>query len=434
MAATFGPAVEGFKYLKPRLSNGIYYDTEKPERTLGTKDLAEAIVAYEKGRAKIPAERGDIKNKEAFAFWIENHGLDKATKKLWQSAWDIYCADKLDGLLVSKVDVKHIIFIQNRAAKHVSTTTGKVIGVPRRQQIETMLSSYFTAQTKMPTRYRDDNPVAQLGTLRTKKADSGAVGIHEVLSKEQVELLVSKVDIPVRGRFADVLCAKQMVLLIYVLAYGGMRLGEALALHVDDLLEDGNFGEWRIEKQVDRSRDKDNPLTWLKQRKGEEGEIGSKVRYVPIMTAELRQRLDDYIAEGLAEGWLKPGGILFPTENGKPRLVTGTDRRFSRVRDAAGLTKANGRRKNTVLHHLRHTFASWLLESGEYSVEEIAGLIGDTIETCRKRYAHLATRKLTNAKAVRAMAIRHGLDTPTAPVAPAASNVVHVAFGKQEVA
>lgn len=430
MSATFGPAQPGRMYLKQRLPDGNWYISRKPERSLGTKDLDEAIRRYDKEMGKVPPKRGDIRNAEAFAFWIANAGLDPATRDLWQGVWDIYCARFLAGKLVSEVTVEHIIRIKNAAEEHISTTTGRKVGASRVSQVTTMLSSYFTSQTKMPTRYRDDNPVSHLGNLRPKAAISKAVGVHEVLTKEQVGLLVSKIDLPLRARWSDQLYAKQMVLLIYVLAYGGMRVGEALALHVDDLLEDGNHGEWRIEKQVDRKRDKDNPTTWVKTPKNEKGgSIGDRVRFVPIMNAELRARLDDYIEEGIEGKWLKPGGILFPTSEGKPRLVTGVDKRFAKIRDDAGLNVENGRRKNTVIHHLRHTFASWLLESGEYSVEEIAGLIGDSIAVCRERYAHLADRRLTNAKAVRAMAIRHG-EVAVEPEAPAASNVIHVAFGK----
>lgn len=434
MAATFGPAQPGRLFLKQRLPAGNWYITRKPERSLKTADLLEAERRYDKEMGKIPPKRGDIRNAEAFKFWIANNGLDPSTQDLWQGVWDGYCADKLGGLLVSEVTVDHIIEIKNRAETHISRTTGKLLGPSRVSQVTTVLSSYFNSQTKMPTRYRDDNPVSHLGKLRPKGAISKAVGVHEVLSREQVDLLVSKVDLPLRARWSDKLFAKQMVLLIYVLAFGGMRIGEALALHISDLLEDGNHGEWRVEKQVDRKRDKDNPTTWVKTPKNEkEGAIGDRVRHVPIMTAELRLRINDYIEEGLEGGWLKPGGLLFVTETGKPRLVTGVDKRFAKIRDAAGLTVENGRRKNTVIHHLRHTFCSWLLESGEYSVEEIAGLIGDSIEVCRARYAHLANRKLVNAKAVRAMAIRHGehVEPAPAPVAPAADNVIHVAFGRQ---
>jgi integrase len=428
MSATFGPAVPGRMYLKPRLKSGVYYNTKKPERTLGTTDLEEAIREYDKSMAKIPPKRGDIRNKEAFAFWIKNAGLGETTQELWQGVWGTYCARFLDGLLVSQVDVEKIIEIKNAAEAHVSVKTGRLVGPSRVSQVTTMLSSYFTSQTKLPTRYRDTNPVADLGNLRPARAKSKPVTVHEVLSKEQVELLVASVQLPKRARPMDVLLAKQMRLLIYVLAYGGMRIGEALALTLDDLVEDGNHGEWRIEKQVNRHRDLDRPSSWFVEVKtekdSEEGTVGATVRFVPVMTPELRGLIDAYIAEGLEERWLRPGGLLFPTPKGTPRLVTSVDERFKAVREIAGLTVEHGRRKNTVIHHLRHTFASWLLESGEYSIEGIALLIGDSLQVCIDRYAHLSNRKLTNAKAVRAMAIRHGVEEPVAPLTPAASNVI----------
>jgi|SRR5262245_12348729 len=429
MSATFFPATDPQRpYLKARVKGGTYYVTRKPKPySLGTKDLKEAQAEYDRTIGKERPTRGDIRCQEAWDAWIVSHKLRPNSRSNYQSAWDLYCKHIIGGELVSKVTVEQIIRILTEAANGISAKTGKPVGESRQTGIYVALSAFFTSMTKEPTRYRDDSPVKKIGHHKPDSPISKAVKPDEVLSLEQVDALVAAC-VPPTQRWRDILFAKQMALLIYILAFGGMRIGEALGLMLTDLIEDGNFGEWRIEKQVTRRtrRDKavpnpenENPNTWHGPLKNEEGEVGDRLRFVPIMTAEVRRRVDAYIAEGLEGGWLKPGGLLFPTTTGKPRLVSGVDERFKPIREAVGLTKAQGRRKDTVIHHFRHTFASWLLESGAYSVEEIAGLIGDTIKTTVDRYAHLANRTFRNAKAVNAMAVRHGLQPE-----PVADNVI----------
>jgi integrase len=417
MSATFHPAPDATRpFLKPRIIGGTFYNTKKPERSLGTKDLKEAQVLYDRLIGRKPPKRGNIRNAEAFDHFLKTHKMSPATHPLYEGIWRLYCG-RLHGMFVSKVEPEHIIEVLEGARNNVSATTGRPLSEDRLNHIYVGLSAYFTAVSKEPTRYRDDNPVTKIGPYRPDTTVSGSVGVEEVLSLEEVRRLAATAALPLGTRPSEVLFARQMEVLIWVLAYSGMRLGEALALQQGDLRPpsaSARFGEWKIERQVALERDNNDPTSWFATLKGQEGTIGSKLRFVPIMNAELRERLDSYIAEGLEAGWLKPGGLIFPTSLGRPRTVGSVGHKLREIKRRAGFER------KLVAHHLRHTFVSWLLESGQVKIDRIALMVGHSVEVCRVRYAHLGDRSAVNEAMINAMAARHGEPAPApTPVAPA---------------
>ena len=90
-----------------------------------------------------------------------------------------------------------------------------------------------------------------------------------------------------------------------------------------------------------------------------------------------------------------PAGLVFPARNGK-KIVQASDT-FNRAVDKLGLNEGiTDRRQRVTFHTLRHTFASWLVESGTdiYTVQE---LLGHSDLKLTARYAHIGENSLRAA-------------------------------------
>ena len=91
----------------------------------------------------------------------------------------------------------------------------------------------------------------------------------------------------------------------------------------------------------------------------------------------------------------KPSELVFPSRNGK-RIVQISDS-FNRSVDKLGLNNGIAdRRQRVTFHTLRHTFASWLVESGTdiYTVKE---LLGHSDLKLTARYAHVGENAMRSA-------------------------------------
>lgn len=78
-------------------------------------------------------------------------------------------------------------------------------------------------------------------------------------------------------------------------------------------------------------------------------------------------------------------GLVFPTATGGAL----SDRNYARRAFAPALEKAKLAGLGATLHDLRHTYASWVIQSG-VPLERIAELLGHSSVTTTKIYAHLA--------------------------------------------
>lgn len=96
---------------------------------------------------------------------------------------------------------------------------------------------------------------------------------------------------------------------------------------------------------------------------------------------DVMQILQGYVTES--------GSILFP-KRGTVEQMTSTSSTFSRVVQSLGLSPSNGdRRFSVTFHTLRHTFASWLAQSGKVSLLELKLLMRHESLSMTQRYAHL---------------------------------------------
>ncbi|KHK04042.1 Integrase [Desulfovibrio sp. TomC] len=84
-----------------------------------------------------------------------------------------------------------------------------------------------------------------------------------------------------------------------------------------------------------------------------------------------------------------PGEHVFQSENGGP-ILHGISETFDRVVDELGFNKGLTDPKRRVrFHTIRHTFASWLAQSGQVTLYELMGLMRHKRIEMTIRYAHL---------------------------------------------
>ena len=130
-----------------------------------------------------------------------------------------------------------------------------------------------------------------------------------------------------------------------------------------------------------RIEDIDSARMVIRVRRGK----GQKDRYV---------MLSPRLLEVLRAYWkaARPGDFLFPGAAPDRPLTTGSVRKVcSRARRAAGLGK------QVTVHTLRHSFATYLLESGT-DLRTIQVLLGHHSFSTTARYVHVATASLPSTR------------------------------------
>lgn len=88
-----------------------------------------------------------------------------------------------------------------------------------------------------------------------------------------------------------------------------------------------------------------------------------------------------------------PGEHVFQARGGGP-ISWGTSETFDRAVEKIGLNKGvTDRRYKVIFHTLRHTFASWLAQSGKVTLQELKELMRHERIEMTLRYAHLIPGK-----------------------------------------
>ncbi|MEG0259124.1 MAG: site-specific integrase, partial [Lysinibacillus sp.] len=164
--------------------------------------------------------------------------------------------------------------------------------------------------------------------------------------------------------------------LFHLLAYSGMRKGEALALTWDDL----NFttNDLRINKAL--SRGKDNRLYVKSTKTGVARMIKMEPKTMAILKEWKKKQKQDYLMLGF--NTMQPKQLVFSNECNEYLQPTKTRKWIVHVQNKYNLG-------TITTHGLRHTHCSLLFEAG-VSLKEVQDRLGHSdIQTTMNIYAHV---------------------------------------------
>ncbi|SHK42382.1 tyrosine-type recombinase/integrase [Desulforamulus aeronauticus] len=160
--------------------------------------------------------------------------------------------------------------------------------------------------------------------------------------------------------------------IILILLVTGMRLGEVLGLKWKDVNFTKNAITIQRSVNIRKRTVKDEPKTM------------NSLRTI-ILDQETMNLLKEIKGTKKVQTISINNSLIFQ-ENGKPISSSAVRNTFNRMLNKSGLPHMR-------VHDLRHTAVSIMLDSG-YTLAEVAYLIGDTIETITRTYAHLIRKGL----------------------------------------
>ena len=167
--------------------------------------------------------------------------------------------------------------------------------------------------------------------------------------------------------------------LFNLLAYTGMRKGEALALTWKDI--DFKKNEVRINKAI--SRGKDNKLYVKTTKTGIARTIKIDGKTISILKSWKKQQRDEYLELGF--NTLQPQQLVFSNETNEFLQPTKTRKWLEYVLNKYKLPKI-------TTHGFRHTHCSLLFEAG-VSIKEVQDRLGHSdVQTTLNIYAHVSEK------------------------------------------
>jgi len=114
----------------------------------------------------------------------------------------------------------------------------------------------------------------------------------------------------------------------------------------------------------------------------------NKKNRIAFMTSAVKEVLSQMVRRNNDD-------LVFPHPHGKK--YTEISRSFERVVKELHLNEGvTDRRQKVVFHTLRHTYASWLVESG-VDLYTVKTLLGHSTLAMTERYSHLGNNTLQNA-------------------------------------
>jgi integrase len=272
--------------------------------------------------------------------WITQRELKKATRDDYLAIWQLHISPhigqvRLQDLTPDKVRTWHASRLQAGAGNHSVAYAYRILKAVCNTAIREQAISY--------------NPCQLVGASKPKSDR------REPLKGEQVLALSNAV-------------SPRYKALVLFLALTGLRIGEATALTVADLVLDGENPSVTVRRRVKPNRsgggfDFDTPKT----------KAGLRTIQIPKYLVPI---LQEHIAEYVAEN---SGALVFATTLGNPAVGAGSDE----ISDT--LTRIGLRGNST--HDLRHTNATITIELGA-PAEQLRERLGHSSSQSTAIYTH----------------------------------------------
>lgn len=205
--------------------------------------------------------------------------------------------------------------------------------------------------------YIEVNPVEVKGATAKPKTRNRDI---PVLKKDQIDAIVTHIN-------------ERLKAPILILAYAGLRIGEALELKRGDLEDNGTIITIHVTRNAQRIKDEATGKQVMVSFDTPKTEAGNRDIDLPAkVSARVRQHLDQFVGKDL-DAW------LITTATGKRYMDTSFRSRFKTAAKLAG-------RPDVGLHDMRRYYATTLYRSEGIRPETIRELMGHTTDAQVQAY------------------------------------------------
>ncbi len=301
--------------------------------------------------------------------YLARTDLRESTRALYEGVWRLHLAQTWDDVAVADVSPQRVRQWHEGASRSTRPTA--------------LVQAYRLLRAVLNVAVADE--VLAVNPCRVKAAGiAKAARPSRALTVQEVDALAKAVP----ARYS---------ILVLVLAYGGLRFGEATALRRCDVLADG------LVVRVKRSVRRVGPRWVIGPPKTSAGR--REVDLPPSVAKALREHLERFTPAD-------EEALVFGTRDGNFLAPTNFHATFGRAVTACGLPPVR-------VHELRHTGATLAAQAGATTAEPMARH-GHASAAASQRYQHAARHRGSElARALDTARSRTGHETPAAAVATA---------------
>lgn len=299
--------------------------------------------------------------------------LAPSTLAGYESIFNAWFKDRYKRTLLVDINEDEVRRLKEHLAKVISPKTGRKLAIRRQRNILTCLGIFLSwAKTRHLVW---TNPVADLGRGSKPKVAKRDAKRHVYLTHEEADAFLDAVR----------LIRDTAYPLFFTALHTGARLGELLSLRIDSV--DLSRNEIQIERSVYKGIEKD-------PKDVEPRTVG--------ISAPLRKVLKEYLSNGYLNRVNNPKRLLFPSTRGLGGYIDPDNLRrqvFVPAKWACLDSIPEEKIRLLRIHDLRHTFASWLIQSGSVDLPTIMELMGHSDYSTVLIYAHLDRNRAAAAGA-----------------------------------